>query len=152
MINISYRTINHYIDKLICQIDEKGVYYDYVVGIANGGIPISTRIAEILRKRHTKIYISYYNKENERQKEPVINMEGLIPVPTDKKLLFVDDLVDSGATLAYLNKLTMYSFDTAVLFFNDSNPHGAIPTYFASFKPSDWLVFPWEDGWEPEVK
>lgn len=138
------------IDKLIVQLAEKiknsKKGYDYIVGIARGGLHISIPLAKILKIKHLSIRVSFYGEVGMCVPYPrLIDVTALEKKSGD--LLFVDDLIDGGHTLNWINTNLnpQYGpFDTAVLYLNKKNQFGITPTFYVEEKPKKWIVFPWE--------
>jgi len=92
--------------------------YDFVFGIPSGGIIVAFIISQQIKAQMMSV-------------EDILNYKG------DKtKILVVDDLVDSGTTLARYP-----GYDTAVLY---KKPHSPTPTYYLQDIPLEWVLFPHE--------
>lgn len=100
--------------------------YEAIYAIPQGGIPLGIALSRELSL-------------------PIIDaLDGLDP----SKVLIVDDLVDSGATiLPYLAA----GYDVAVLHVKRVTPLEAMPTYFVSAM-SDWIVYWWEGSGEKSIR
>jgi len=114
---ISYQQLIEDSRLLADEIKEK---YDYVFGIPSGGIAP----AMIFSGRLSAKMLSA---------EEILNYAG-----DKKKVLIIDDLIDSGRTL---NKYLGY--DSAVLY---KKPHSPKPTYYLKDIPAEWVSFPHEKG------
>lgn len=101
--------------KLANKIQASGKKYDVIDGIPRGGLIIAVRLSHILGIR-----FDTETKYNE-------------------KMLVVDDISDSGATL---NKIRS-ELDTATLHYREGSKHK--PTYWVEEKKEDWIVYPWEE-------
>lgn len=86
--------------------------YDYILGISRGGIIPATLIHQVYDKAELKIVDAYANVDEYK----------------DKKVLIVDDIRDSGRTLAYFQK---------------ELPQAEVFVLVAKHDPG-WVVFPWE--------
>lgn len=123
--------IDRMIENLIRQINKK---YTKIVGIRNGGIHVSLRMAEALNLPHESFRISFYEGKFTE------NYEGFNWCPN---CLVCDDLIDGGHTLKhFFSKFGLV--DTAVLLWAEHNKAGIRPTYYAEKKSPEWAVFPWE--------
>lgn len=72
---------------------------------------------------------------------PIVGSSSLTPKEGSKSVLWVDDLVDSGRTLARVGAPLN---QTAVVF---SKPHSPQPRYVGCVtRNSDWIEFPWEQA------
>jgi hypoxanthine phosphoribosyltransferase len=134
-LNLSAWQINLMVWHLAATIRPHKAKYQYVVGIANGGLHISKPLAEQLKLPHAQIRISHYNGHMPR-KIPII--EGQLP---KGPCLIVDDLIDGGFTMQTCEK-HFGKHDTAVLFWNKDSYK---PTYYVQEKPPLWVTFPWSD-------
>ena len=134
----SEEQINQMIDELIDLIRASGERFTQVIGIKNGGVPVSTRIAKALGLAHTTVRISHYVGDQLRR-VPLVETDDHCHMPGH--ILIVDDLVDTGATINTFH----HHFGNgmvAVLFWNaDAEPR---PDFYVKEKPDAWVVFPWE--------
>lgn len=131
------------LDNLLKQIENSKIKFDYVVGIANGGLHISKPLAEALNIPHKSIKISFY-KNGKLKNTPKINLNQLKNIDNTKKILFVDDLIDSGSSLNYIKQNIHLKYKTAVLFRNKNNKYKITPDFYAEEKPDAWIKFHWE--------
>jgi hypoxanthine phosphoribosyltransferase len=123
--------------ELVKQVRSSGIRFHQVVGIANGGLPVSVPIADALGLPHTSVRISHYDGRILRD-TPII--QGELRHLTHN--LVVDDLIDEGWT--YNTYAEHFGFELsamAVLFWNTAGPE---PDFYVEEKPDDWIVFPWE--------
>ncbi len=118
--------------------------YEAIVAVARGGLTIAHFLAEALeiKEVYTIGAKSYENRT--KQGKPLI---GQAPTVLAKKILVVDDIVDSGETMervlkALRHKNSEAKIDTAALFYKPG----------ASFKPdfwvqnaSEWIEFFWSE-------
>jgi len=90
--------------------------YDFIVGIANGGIVPAILVAEKLQLELSFININYRDIDNQpKYLKPKISNLGVIPRVV-KNILLVDDVSVSGKTLvAAKSKLKKYNLSTFVL-------------------------------------
>lgn len=130
--------INHMIALLINKIVQSGRKFDKVIGIANGGLNISTKIAAELGLPHSEVHISFYDG-TEKRKEPKI----ILTDKPAKNVLIVDDLIDEGHTLKAFDEIYGLTDNAvAVLFWNRNCLY--LPDFYVAEKPNAWIVFPWE--------
>ena len=135
-----------------------GFVPDVVVAIARGGLLLAGSIAYALgAKSCGAMNIEFYTGVGERLPEPIM----LPPMFDDstldgKNVLLVDDVSDSGRTLAMVDQLLKASgatVHTVVLYTKPGTVH--VPTY--TWKNTDrWINFPWSvlpvvevDGYTP---
>jgi hypoxanthine phosphoribosyltransferase len=137
-IYLSWSEVDQMVSRLLSQIVSSGKKFDQVVGVANGGLYISNKIAQVLNIPHKIIKISYYDGMNHRL-YPIIEK---IDYPIRNSLI-VDDLIDNGHTCQTIkDHYGLETNDIAVLFWNTKS--GIQPTYFVAEKPDAWIVFAWE--------
>lgn len=118
---------------------------DLVIAIARGGLLLAGAIAYALgTKQCGSINVEFYTGVDERLPEPVLHPPMLdVPAVTGKRVLLVDDVSDSGRTLAKVVDLladagaevrsaTLYVKPRTVL----------VPDYVYRETPH-WIVFPW---------
>jgi hypoxanthine phosphoribosyltransferase len=116
-----------------------------IIGIAKGGT-IPTRILSDLMEisQTTNIQIKSYRTIAEPEIEPLITQR-LTTSITNKKVLLVDDIADSGKTLKaakmYLQEHKAKDIKIATLY---AKPTSEIEPDFYEKKTSKWVVFPWE--------
>lgn len=112
---VSWNEFEIQISSLITQLEGKKIEFDSVHGVPRGGVAIA-------------VALSHYFKV------PIVN-------DVRKGTLIVDDIADSGKTLARFpdNK-------KAVLFFKD---HCKTPVDIFVDKATAWIEFPWEAGEMP---
>ena len=119
------------------QILDSKQRFRQVVGIANGGLPVSRPLAAALGLPHTSVRISHYDG-GFRRGSPIVEGE-LIP-PTNN--LIVDELIDGGWTYNTFDEhFGLEGNAMAVLLWN---PNGPKPDFYVEEKPNAWVIFPWE--------
>ena len=122
--------------------------YDYVIGIANGGLIPATLIAKKLKLKTLSVGITSY--ENTEQLK-TINMWSSINEINHPynygTCLIVDDISDSGKTFSFLKKYYLTEVeiltDYAALVVK---PKTSFTADFYAMKVNDdvWVKFPWE--------
>lgn len=144
-------TKNCYLWKKIFEDVERLAYLVYnsyfiinrLVAITRGGLIITGLLSQYLKICDIEtVCLSSYDNHN-KGKICVIKNN----IKDYNNTLFVDDLVDSGDTLNYLqNKSPDKKILTAVLYvksISEEIPYK--PTFFIEKVPkNEWLVFPWE--------
>lgn len=129
--------IDDMIEDLVHQVQFDARHFTRVVGIANGGLPVSKSLAEALGLPHESVRISHYDGKVLRD-IPII--EGQLSQPTGN--LIVDDLIDEGWTFNTFDKhFGLVGNAIAVLLWN---PAGPKPDFYVEEKPDSWIYFPWE--------
>jgi len=127
MISISYMEYGYLRDKVISQLPYPHPYH-YVISIPYGGNILSSDIAQ-----HLEVPLVYYNDKTYSWSHQ----------PPQGKALLVDEIIDSGVTIATINVLlNSYNFDILCLY--TKKPH--LCKFWAKQIPFDhpWIKFPWE--------
>ncbi len=117
---------------------------DAILAIARGGLSIGQLMAYALDKRELFTLNSiHYNKENKLDTIEIFNIPNLSHL---KRVLIVDDIVDSGETMqAILEKLKkLYpniEFKLATIFYKKGS---LVKADFALKEANEWIDFFWE--------
>lgn len=145
-LNLSWADVEQGVNIIINRIGNKK--YDYVVGIANGGLIPATLIAKKLKLKTMSVGLeSYVNKDFKNvtlwseinKRHYILQQHGLC--------LLVDDISDSGKSLNYIKNAYLKNeeilCDTASLVVKPKTSF--MPDYFAMNVHTDtWVKFPWE--------
>ena len=119
--------------------------FDTILGIASGGLSMAQMLGEYydLREVYAINTIGYNNTEKNESVE-VFNIPEL---KTAKKVLIVDDIVDSGETLVEVfkvlnRKYPNITFITASIFYKKTAK--ITPTWYVK-EPKGWIEFFWSE-------
>lgn len=117
---------------------------DTIVAVARGGMSLSHALCMYLDVRNLQSIRCESYDESEQRNE--ITILGNLHFPDSKRILIVDDIVDSGKTLyALLPLLQQHNphviFKTASLF---TKPTALIQPDFSLYEATDWIDFFWE--------
>ncbi len=140
--------IKSYILTIARQMYKDNYHPDYIVGIARGGIVPATMLSHYL-----EIPMYVLNKEESNFWIPEDALEG-------SKILVIDDINDTGATLQTLKNewksnqgdwesILGFNVKFAVCIDNESSEQ-AVDYYGHSINKlenPEWCVFPWENWW-----
>lgn len=156
--------------ELAMKVVEDGYKPDFMVALWRGGAPIGCYVHELLKYKgiktdHIAIRTSRYTGiDQAAEKVKVFNLNYLVKsicqAPTPPKILLVDDVFDSGATIeAFVAKLSDkvdeyvlanslnecdYQLKIATVYYKPTrNQTKIIPHYYVRTS-SEWLVFPHE--------
>ena len=128
---ISYKQYEEMVDKISVwvkhvsnELDNIGAVY----GLPRGGLPIAV---ELSHRLDLPLLMNYYDRK----------------VVTDKKILVVDDIADTGNTLKdFGNKhniiCTLHYHQQSIV----------KPDYYVEEKGDRWIVYPWEERDSEEVQ
>lgn len=127
------------------QVADSGFCPDIVLGIARGGLIPAGCIAYALDcKNLFTLSVEFYTGVDERLAVPVMLPPFLDAADlTDKNVLIVDDVADTGKTLELVRTFCADSVAearTAVLY---AKPHSIIDPDFVWRRTDRWINFPW---------
>ncbi len=132
-------------------IADSGFKPEIIVAVARGGLlPAGALSYSLGVKLSDAINVEFYTDVHETLPDPVLlapllDTENL----TGKSLLVVDDVADSGRTLALvIDILKQYGGDvrSAVIY---GKPHSVVEADYVWRETDQWIVFPWSA--EPPV-
>jgi uncharacterized protein len=136
--------------ELAAMVKQSGFHPDVVIAIARGGLLLAGAISYALGTKNCgSINVEFYTGVDERLREPVLSGPMLdAPALAGKKVLVVDDVSDSGHTLALVvAMLRDSSLDssaaevrTATLY---TKPRTVLVPDYTWRETDDWIVFPW---------
>ncbi len=138
----SYNEFRQDIKELASMLQDKR--YDAILAVARGGLTIGHFLALALDKRELFALNSiYYNKNQKLDSIKLFNIPNL---DSYKRVLIVDDIVDSGDTMeAILERLnSLYPnkiFDVATIFYKKD---AKIEPTYALKEANEWIEFFWE--------
>ena len=118
---------------------------DVIVAVARGGLVLAGAISYALdTKMCGSINVEFYTGVDERLPEPVLLPPTLdAPALVGKRVLVVDDVSDSGRTLALVRDLlaeVASEVRTVCLY---SKPQTILEPDFTWKRTSQWITFPW---------
>ena len=158
----TWRTVEKQTQEILRQINASDWCPDYVVGLTRGGLTPANLISQYLEVPMECLKVSLRDAVN----EPEHNLWMAEDAYNGKKILVVDDINDSGATLNWIKKdwedfhpskpepwLTIWndSVRFAVLVNNEASEFKRIDYSAVDINKAEedsWIVFPWEDWWK----
>lgn len=145
--------------KLGVSVFDSGFHPDFIVGIWRGGTPVGIAVQEVLsylgaKSDHIAIRTSSYTGIGEQDKVVQVHSLDYIirHMNYDDKLLLVDDVFDSGRSVAAViarireksRRNTPDDIRIATPWYKPSNNKTAyVPDYYL-YSTDEWLVFPHE--------
>jgi len=118
---------------------------DIVVGVARGGWPVARVMSDLLENPEVaNVKAEFYLGVAETKKEPIITQPVSASVRS-KKVLVVDDVADTGKSLALVKEHLMEQGATVVKIATIYYKPWSIlkPDWFER-QTERWIVFPWE--------
>ena len=118
---------------------------DVIIGIIRGGLEVTRTLSDLLEiKQVTTIGVGFYKGIKETFDSPQLTQKLNYDV-TNKKILLVDDVADTGRSMAlaveYLKKQKIHSLKTATIHYK---PHSIFRPDFYVEETEKWIVYPWE--------
>lgn len=152
---VSYNTVHSLIKKLSEQLLATGYETDVIVAIGSGGFIPARIMKTFINRPIYAVGISYYGLDNKHRDHPT-KIQWIDEVQSQlvgKKVLLIDEVDDSRATLAYcVGELLKYEpEEIAVLVLHnklkekDVDFPVEIKRYFAGIEIPDWWIkYPWD--------
>ncbi len=132
------------VEKLSGQL--AGYSPDIVVAIGEGGWIPARLLKNHLPSDYYSVRCKNYDDDNNMLEEPVITQGLSDACIRGKKVLIIDEVADSGATLAhvtsYISSFAPADLRTAVL--HRKKQSSFDPDYVAEPAGDAWIVYPWE--------
>lgn len=145
----SWQDVEHMCVSLARQIRVRGISVDAILAVARGGLVPAMMLSHVLRVRDFDIIkASSYSDSHEKRALSVEMPRGLIDSRT---YLVVDDIIDTGATMAYIKTHMPGNAIYASLTVKLNTPgvpglgRASRVAYGDIINDDVWCVFPWED-------
>ena len=163
----TWRDVEHHTQEILRQICSDSWRPDYVVGLTRGGLVPANLISQYLGCRMETLKVSLRDdtecESNLWMAEDAFGHE----METPSRILIVDDINDTGATLNYIREdwpsgcfpdnprwteVWGSNVRVAVLVDNESSK-SEIPVSYSAVdinkaEQDSWIVFPWEEWWQ----
>lgn len=167
------KTVRSWIHSIIRAMNEDGWMPDYIVGLTRGGLVPAVMLSQYLNIPMETLKVSLRDSEtgpetNLWMAEDAFGHENYDPMCSGdgrKKILIVDDINDSGATLNWIKQdwpsgcfpddprweeVWGNNVRTAVLINNGTSEFKDVDYIGLNINKLDnpiWCVFPWEEWW-----
>lgn len=132
----------------LCHIASRSFKPDYIVGVSRGGIIPAIIISHFFDVPF--ISLSWSLRDHENKDVALLHSIQRKMVFENKKILLIDDIVDSGETLkqihSILGKSDLILYTT--LWFNISQSNAAVDIFInhiSRSKDDRWIMFPYEN-------
>lgn len=145
---INRTTYRRGFESLLTQIQQSEQQYDVIFGITRGGMILATQLAYALDVNLNAITISHRDNAADG-----IDLHAFHrATERGKKILVVDDIVDSGKTFGTLTDLYGDRFDGCVLVENTAQSYRPRFSAFMIDRNSykDWVTFWWDPTSKPK--
>ena len=146
-VKLSWSNIEKMCNDIATKIKESGFQPDVIIALGRGGMIPARILSDILGVSTVYMFgIKLYTGVGTRGN---IKTESFCHIIEKKKVLLIDDILDSGKTieksLEILKTKRPTLIKVATLFCKKNKPNK--PTYFASDSDEDsWYIFPWENS------
>jgi hypoxanthine phosphoribosyltransferase len=160
----SWQDVEHQTQEILRQLQRDAWRPDYVVGLTRGGLAPANLISQYLEVPMETLKVSLRDDNS----QPESNLWMAEDAFNGKKILIVDDINDSGATLNWIKQdwqdscfPSDYRWDkeiwnnnvrVAVLIDNEASTSELKISYSAvdlnKAEEDSWIVFPWEAWWK----
>ena len=131
--------------ELAAQVHQSGFVPDMVVAIARGGLLLAGSVAYALDvKSCGAINVEFYTGVDLRLDKPVL-LSPMLDTPSvaGQRVLLVDDVSDSGRTLAMVLELLLSAQADVRSLCLYSKPETLLEPDYVWRKTSKWIAFPW---------
>jgi len=175
----TWQEVEHQVQEILRQLQQDNWQPDYVVGLTRGGLVPANMISQYLECPMETLKVSLRDDTSAPESNLWMSEDAFGYVPKNenisedfdyslcaKKILIVDDINDTGATLNYIkqdwqssclpndprwNSVWGNNVRIAVLYDNESSKSELNIDYSAvtinKAEEDSWIVFPWEDWW-----
>ena len=120
--------------------DEK---FDAVVGLTRGGLTPAVLVSQYLDIPMHTLKVSLRDHAEQESLKVLDKLSG-------QRVLVIDDINDTGATINYIKEHWIGNLTYAVLINNEASDADVDYSSININKMEDdvWIVFPWEDWWK----
>lgn len=150
---VTWDEIREIVFEMCEEIDNDEV--DVICGISVGGLAPTSLFSLELKEKNV-VSISCRSYDGYEQGEVVIKNGPERSALAGKKVLLVDDIVDSGNTIVKVKEhlyehYGVESVDVAVIYLNTAHCKCEPPAYWGK-ETTEWIVFPWEVPYSEVVR
>ncbi|MEK7613988.1 MAG: phosphoribosyltransferase family protein [Patescibacteria group bacterium] len=145
--HLSWQEVEELSALLARRVRESGFVPDMLIGIAIGGLVPLTLLARDLGVRNVTT-ITARSYESQSQKELTITHIPNVDL-SNKKILLVDEIADSGKTQKVLSELLVSTYsagEVKTATFVVNTDHCKMMPDFSVMPTNEWIHFPWEEN------
>lgn len=151
MTDLSWKDIDDITEELLKKIKASEFKPDYLVGITVGGLIPLGMLAKAL-DMNTVVTVSANSYEGQERRNLNITYLPSIDL-TGKKVLLIDEIVESGETLRQISQILLDQYKASELktavFVINKDKCKFLPD-FHIVETTEWIFFPWEKDLQPE--
>lgn len=141
---VTWADVNAQTQELIRQMAVAEYTPEVIVGVARGGLYPALLLSNYFNAPLVTVQCQLRDGDS--------SYSTTSPIPSGKRVLLVDDINDTGATLLKIQERwgPVVDFKTAVLYNNESSlfqETGFSAVDINKAEDDAWIVFPWEDWW-----
>ncbi|MEM3408261.1 MAG: phosphoribosyltransferase [Candidatus Micrarchaeia archaeon] len=147
---LSWEKIEKMCQDIANQIEKQNLKIDKIIAISRGGLIPGRILSGLLKNKNlSTIRVTFYTKPGVAKDKPHL-AEDLSTDVTDKNVLIVDDVVESGKTLSltynYLKERGVKKIYSAALLDKivDGKEKIMSPDFYSEKIANKWIVYPWE--------
>jgi len=159
---VTWTDVEHQVQEILRQMQRDNWLPDYIVGLTRGGLVPANMISQYLDVPMHTLKVSFRDDDERPETSVWLADEAF----EGKKILIVDDINDTGATLSWIkqdwmsptpnsqeswNNVWGGSTRVAVLYDNESSKSTLTADYSAvtinKAEEDVWIDFPWESWW-----
>ncbi|WP_432564685.1 phosphoribosyltransferase [Kineococcus sp. SYSU DK003] len=151
---LTWSVFGEAVRELASTIAADGYRPDVVLGIARGGLPLAAGLAYALDVKETAtINVEFYTGVDSRLPEPVVLPPSVdLSELTGRRVLVVDDVADTGRTLAVVVRMCADAGIDARAVVVYRKPTTRLAPEYAWQETDRWIEFPWSaQGPVPQV-
>lgn len=143
--DVSWDRVCRDTEELAEKIRASGKEYDAFLGVIKGGATVSGLLGESLDIINI-ISITVTHHLGGGDYGSAVEISAPLQIPWAKRVLLIDDLIDSGQTLALIKKTygKKFEIDSAVLY--DKGRSDQRPDFCVAEVNTSWITLPWESG------
>ncbi len=154
---VSWSEYHHKIENLAVKIYQSNWQFNHIVCLAKGGLRVGDILCRLYNKPLAILSTASYGGENNQERGKIQFSEHLSTIePIGDRILLVDDLVDSGVSLAEsvnwlrTKQQNITEIRTAVVWYKSTSIK--IPDYYVDYLPDNpWIHQPFEAYEQVEI-